>query len=95
MTEGLCFSVPVTSFCWRISLLRDHSRLLSTTHLARVHNLKENNPGLKFSNPCLERTTPAKLLGVTIQENSKWEQNINAKNVAMPLDLKGHGHCAK
>ena len=53
--------------------------LISSTQLARVHFLKSfYDPGVKISGTSLERLDTAKLLGVHLDFNLKWNTHISA-----------------
>ena len=50
--------------------------LLSTSQLVCSHGLKDQNLNLEISNCRLERVSEAKLLGVKLQENLKWNDHV-------------------
>ena len=52
------------------------STLLSTSQLACSHGLKDQNLNLEISNCRLERLSEAKMLGVKLQENLKWNDHV-------------------
>jgi len=52
------------------------SMLLSTSQLACSHGLKDQNLNLEISNCRLERVSEAKMLGVKLQENLKWNDHV-------------------
>ena len=52
------------------------SMLLSTSQLVCSHGLKDQNRNLEISNCRLERVSEAKLLGVKLQENLKWNDHV-------------------
>ena len=60
--------------------------LLSTTQMAWVHTVKENNLDLQISTYYLERITYTKVLGVIMQVGTK-------RKLCCPL--WGYGHCSK
>ena len=53
--------------------------LFSTPQMARVHNLDDLQLNLAVDGHALERVTRINLLGTEMQQNLKWESDVNAK----------------
>ena len=53
--------------------------LFSTPQMARVHNLDDLQLKLAVDGHVLGRATRTKLLGTEMQQNLKWESDVNAK----------------